>query len=360
MTETSRTFVSMNGDFPNIGDAIIRRLAYDLVRDPAGAIVYSANAPDMWLEQINVSARDTIIRGRENFWKWGRAVARAPRGSTLLLEPGEVILDIGSARREAGLLALALIVKAKGGKIILPPRAAVRPARITLALHRCLCRLASVALWRDRASFERVGVGDLSPDIAFSAGVRTGVPDHDRDLLVVSMRGHRPAPSSEWIRGVKSFAQHASLRIVTLSQVRSDEQRASDLAKALDGTHLPWASGGDLEHEAHLRRLYDSANVVVSDRLHVLIVSSLSGAVPAEVAHCPAPKVRTHFEQIGFDGASLDSASATADEIVEFLAYQASRRAELREKVAEAEHALRLVRETLRRTASPTATADSR
>jgi hypothetical protein len=343
------TFVSMNGDFPNIGDAVIRRLAFDLVRDANGSTVYTANAPDEWLRQIGVSEQDVVVRGRENFWAWAGQVIRAPRHAVLLLEPGEVILDRSSLRREAGLLFIGAIVRARGGHIILPPRAAVRPSPATLAVHRALCRLSHTVLWRERGSVDIVGIGDTSPDIAFRAGIRPGRADDERNLLVVSLRGHRPMPDATWIAALKTFASQSGLQIVTLSQVRGDEGRAEELATKLGGTHFAWAEGGDLEHEDRVRDLYDSANVVVSDRLHVLIISSLSGAIPAEIVDNPAPKVRIHFEQVGFAGASMDSRGAGETEIVSYLNQQAARRPELRNCVERADESLKTTAESVDR-----------
>lgn len=329
----STTFVSINGDFPNIGDAIIRRLAFDWVRAEHGNVVYAANAPEMWLRQVHVSSDDVVVRGRENFWAWAKQVLRAPRRSVLLLEPGEVILDRASARREAGLLALALATRVKGGVVILPPRAAVRPDRLTLFLHRQICRLSNVVLWRNIDSELVVGVGAPSPDIAFSAGVREGLPSLERENLVISLRGHRPVPSDDWFTGISEFAEQNGLSVVTLSQVFGDEGRNAEVAGRLGGTHIPWAEGGDLDHEARVRDVYDNSRLVVSDRLHVLIIASLSGAVPAEIVVDPAPKVRTHFERIGFYGVSLDANGASSSSISDHLQTQIARSAELRLRV---------------------------
>lgn len=358
MVSKPKIYVSMNGDFPNIGDALIRRLAFDWVRGRDGAAVYVANAPDMWLDQINVAPADTVVRGRANFWTWAKLVARAPKGSVLLLEPGEVILDRASFRKEAGLLALAALTRLKGGEVILPPRAAVRPSRATLTAHRALCRISQVALWREESSLRVVGVGKRSPDIAFSAGIRDGLEFEERDSLVVSLRGHRAAPDDTWLTAVRAFAERENLRIVVVAQVQGDEARAAQLAQALGGVHLSWPEKGDIEHEQRLRELYDRTKLVISDRLHVLILASLSGAIPAEIVVSPAPKVRAHFEQIGFMGASRDVTSNSSDEIVEYLTEQIGRSEELRGSVKAADSELRTIRQAVRSRITPRTPGD--
>jgi hypothetical protein len=313
-----RVFVSLNGDFPNIGDAVIRRMALDWVRTNEGVYAYTANAPDMWLEQVGVLPTDTLFRSRSSFGSWAKAILTSPKRPVLVLEPGEVVLDKANLRRELGLLAIFIIVRLKRGVIILPPRAIAKPHPITTFVHKMSIRLANTVLWRDEPSMKAMRFGKSSPDIAFGLDLRVGQATSERGTLMVTMRGRRAMQAPAWHDAIVRFAAEENLSIITFAQVRDDEDRAAELALRLGGTHLRWVDN-DLAHEALLREAYDKARYVISDRLHVLIISSLSGAAPVELASKPAAKIATHFARIGVHDVSMDTTHESEDAIVGFL-----------------------------------------
>lgn len=320
-----KLFVSITGDYPNIGDAFIRRQAVDWVRFAGTALVYARDAPDVWVEQVGVTQADEVLKSGR--LQWLRAIVRQRR-AVVAFEPGEIKLDLRALPRELAFLLMALIVRLRGGVVLLPPRAIAGHHPLTLTVHRQLCRISTVALWRDAASMKLANAGDLVPDIGFSGNSRVGRPDSERRTLLVSLRGRRPVPPAAWFDGLKQFANTRGLKIVTMSQVREDENRSAEVAQLLGGQHLVWETD-DIDHERKLRELYDQSLMVVSDRLHVLIVSSLSGVVPTEVVAKPVPKVRTHFEQIEYSDLTLDCSDKNAIEIAAFLSAQADRRIEL-------------------------------
>lgn len=329
-------FLSVTGDYPNIGDAFIRREAVRWVRHTGPSLVYGRDAPDVWLRQVGVTDADTVLQSGRAKWLWSIVRSRRP---IVAFEPGEVRLDHGALPREILFCVTALIVKMKKGVFVLPPRAVVGGRRATLLVHRLTSRLATVSLWREPKSIEMVGAGELSPDIAFAGDHRQGEQPQDRDKILVSLRGRREYPSDEWIAGVASWAQTRGLQIVTAAQVREDEEKAARLARDLGGTHFAWV-GDDIEHEEQLRELYESVLLAISDRLHVLIISSLSGSVPTEMVPRPVGKVATHFAQVGFEDMSVDSTDFGAAEISQFLERQSTRSVELRERLVEAQQRL--------------------
>lgn len=329
-------FLSVTGDYPNIGDAFIRREAVRWVRDTGPSLVYGREAPDVWLEQVGVTADDTVLQTGRLKWLWAIATRRRP---VVAFEPGEVRLDHGALPREMLFCATALIVKAKKGVFVLPPRAVVGGRRATLLVHRLTSRLATVSLWREPKSIALVGAGELSPDIAFAGDHREGRSTQERDKVLVSLRGRREYPSKEWIEGLSAWTRARGLKIVTAAQVREDEEKAARLAEDLGGEHFEWI-GDDIEHEERLRTLYESVLLAVSDRLHVLIISSLSGSVPTEMVMNPVGKVATHFAQIGFERMSKDSSTMRSEDIANFLDAQAGRSEELRERLVDAQNSL--------------------
>lgn len=242
----------------------------------------------------------------------------------MAFEPGEILLDLPALPREMAFVLVAAVVRLKRGTVFLPPRAlSGRTSPLTLAVHKLLCSLSAASLWRDKASLDAVGVGSLAPDIAFAGPRSLGEPFRERKTLLISLRGHQPYPSGEWLAGVSGWAESSGLRTVTFAQVRADIARNRQLASDLGGEYIEW-EGDALQHEAKLRDCYSRASLVVSDRLHVLILSSLQGATPFELVESPRPKVREHFREIGLHGVSVDAGPLTRAEIAAHLEAQAS------------------------------------
>lgn len=342
-----RTFVSLTGPAGNLGDALIRRLTLAWMRDTSDVlVVYVGEAPTIWLRQVGIRDDAIVLRTKRSVPRWLWMLVTAPRGSVLTFEAGEVPLDKGNGLRELVFLGETLAIRLRGGIVVRPPRGIRAPSQPSTLLHTLAARMSTVSLWRDRVSREIAGTGDLAPDIGFAAGIRTGSPDADRDELIVSLRGTRPHPGADWVDGIRSAAEQAGLRTRTVVQVREDEDRARVLAEELGGTHSPWAGADPIAHEESLRAHYDRARIVVSDRLHVLILASLSGAVPVELVPQPTSKITEAFNTIGYSGLSINTADN--GDIGAVIAAQLERTAELRGCVAEAERRLAALEATIR------------
>ncbi|MFC7404637.1 polysaccharide pyruvyl transferase family protein [Georgenia alba] len=333
-------FAMMTGDYPNIGDALIRERVFAWVRDLTDdADVYVGSAPSQWMERLGVRPFDRVY-GTRQIGRWFAALLRARR-PVLVVEPGELDLGPGVLLRQIAYLAFAVVTRAKGGVVVLPPRAVARGASgASAAVHRLMCTVAQLVWWRNASSVRAIGSGELAPDVAFSEPVYWGGVDEPRTALVVSMRGPRAWPGEQWVEAVRTFAHGAGLEVVCVAQVRQDEERAAELARALRGTHLAWGETSDVEHEQILRDLYRRAALTVSDRLHVLILAALGGAVPVEMAPDPAPKVAEHFATIGYRDLTCDARSATADRMRAHLAVSLARTGEIRQAVLAAQRAL--------------------
>lgn len=317
-------FASLTGEYANVGDGLIRRIALDWVRCDEGVTAFVGSAPDDWIEQMEFGQSDEILCGGPSvFIRWWFRVIFAHSKPIVLFEPGELTLARRNFPLQLSLLLLALVVRLRSGRLILPPRAITRrvealPWKPTLWLHRLLCRLADVCLWRDQWSIDLARHGTLVPDTGFGADVRPGVDTGRRNLLLVSMRGARQMPPNQWCDGIRQWAKTRGFEIVTITQVKPDSARSAALALSLDGTNVEWMGSGPLG-ESKLREMYDQAALVISDRLHVLIISSLSGALPAEIAAAPTTKIASHFATIGDRNASLSCQDLSSDEISSWL-----------------------------------------
>ena len=347
----TRTFISLTGPAGNIGDALIRRSTLDWVRGTSDElVVYVGDAPDTWLHQLAVPTDALVLRSKRSVPRWLWMLLTAPRHAVLVFEAGEVPLDRGNALREFVFLAETLIVRLKRGIVVRPPRGIRAPTFPSAWLHVRAARLSQVALWRDAGSAAIVGGRRVVPDLGFAAGVRPGRSWDERDELVVSLRGSRPHPGDAWVKAVRDTAEAAELRIRAVVQVREDEQRARELAEQLGAVFDPWGDRDAIAQEALLRERYDNARLVISDRMHVLVLAALSGAVPVELVPHPTRKIRDAFHVVGLEGVSLDSSVQDVDAMRAFLQAQLLRRGEVDEGVRRAHDELTLLEAEVRAT----------
>lgn len=345
----TRTFVSLTGPAGNLGDALIRRKTLDWARGTSDhLLVYTGDAPDVWLRQLRVPADTLVLRSKRSVPKWLWMLVTAPPRPVLVFEAGEVPLDRGNVLRELVFLAETVVVRLKRGVVVRPPRGIRAASNPATWLHARAAGLSQVALWRDAASARTAGGGRLAPDIGFAAEPRAGASGGERTELIVSLRGTRPFPGSAWIDGVRATAAGAGLRIRTVVQVREDEERSRALAGALGGVFEPWGGTDPVRQEELLHERFGGAAMVISDRLHVLILAALNGAVPVELVPGPTEKITEAFAAIGLHDLSLDAAAHDAEGIETFLRAQTHRVGEVRRRVAGAVRRLATVEAEIR------------
>lgn len=345
----TRTFVSLTGPVGNIGDALIRRETLDWARGTsAELVVYTGVAPGVWLRQLGVPSDAIVLRSKRSVPRWLWLLGTAPRHPVLIFEAGEVPLDRGNVLRELVFLAETALVRLKRGVVVRPPRGARAPTEPAAKIHGLAARLSQVALWRDRWSAGRIGGGIVVPDIGFAAGIRPGAPWDARGEVIVSLRGGRPYPSADWIASVRATAERAGLRIRTVVQVREDEDRSRELAAALGGDFEPWGERDALDQEALLRERYENARLVISDRMHVLVLAALSGAVPVELVAHPTQKISEAFAAIDLHGLSQDASGLDPATMERFLEASLDRAAEVSARVREAADALAAAESSMR------------
>lgn len=331
MKQQVNVFVILTGVSGNLGDAVIRRRVLEWSRGLGPIHAYVGNTTEAWVEQLEFRDGEAVYNGRKRrAWLKELLFGRGPRA--LVFDPGEVPLGSEHLKSELMFLGIVLALRLRGGFVMRPPRAVGGYSRATAALYRMSSRLSQVVLWRDESSLARIGVGELVPDTAFAEPAQPGLPQDQRSLLLVSMRGKRPLPPTAWFEGIREFARSRGLRIVAMSQVDEDEQRSRELAERFGGEiaeYRAWGDRSDIEQERAIRSLYEQCAYVVSDRLHVLILSAQAGAQPVEIAPRPVPKVATHFATVGLHDVSLDVENASADDVVDFLARHEPQRHEI-------------------------------
>lgn len=305
LNDSNQIMVVATGAYGNIGDAIIRRRIVNWVADLGDIHVYVGNGDGEWLEQLNLK-RDAKIYSAVRKRQWLMLPFQRQPVRALVFDPGAIPLGRSALITESIYVLLSILVKLRGGVVIRPPRGVKPGHSLTLFVHRLGVRLSDITLWRTRASLDLVGIGTLCPDTAFQEEKdwKNAVDAH-RAYFGISLRGKNPFPSDDWFVQMQEIIRVYELTPVIFSQVREDENRSEELAARLGAQHLTWGTISEAEQEERLRDLYKKCTVVVSDRLHVLILAALGGAVPLEITDSPGEKITDHFAQIGIYGLSI-------------------------------------------------------
>ncbi|MET4157282.1 polysaccharide pyruvyl transferase family protein [Agromyces sp. PvR057] len=337
-------FIVLVGGYGNIGDAVIRRRSLEAFRGLGPVHAYVGNAPADWIDQIGLDALNDTIYDASQSRRWVRNMASNRGRKVLVLDPGEVLLTKRQLPKELGFLAMTILARASGAEVLRMPRAVRSPSPMVTSVHRLACRFSNLVLWREKASLDLIGRGTLVADIAFTEPVDE--KEFDRGLMVVSMRGPRQFPNTAWFEGVLLAAAQLRLQLVVVSQVREDEIRGEQIARRLPGAVFqPWGERSDAGQERFVRTLYDRASLVVSDRLHALILGLLHGAGVAEVVPQPSGKAASHFATIGDEDVSRNSMATSPEDIASFLSERVRTKDEARLRVENAR--LELERELL-------------
>jgi hypothetical protein len=177
----------------------------------------------------------------------------------------------------------------RGGVVIAAGVGLKDPAlAATVQFDRAL-REASVMSWRDHASRDAAGFGDVAPDWAFTLGSESSTWSgrEARRFVAVTLRFDRPWPEERWFNAVRALASRHDATIVTVAQVARDAPLAVRLAEALGGIYLVARSTCHDDLDTHVRSVYAQSLAVVSDRAHALIMGATEGAYPLGTAADP-------------------------------------------------------------------------
>ncbi|GAB3067851.1 polysaccharide pyruvyl transferase family protein [Nocardioides zeae] len=346
-------FIVSTGVSGNLGDAVIRRRVLRWFETGSTRHVYVGRTTPGWVEQLELPTTDVVYgAGERRAWLKKLLFGRGRR--VLVFDPGEVPLGREHLKSELVFLLIGIVLRLRGASVVRPPRAVAHVDRPTAWLHQMGCLLSQTVMWRDADSHRTMRCGDLTPDTAFGEPRRAQADEPHR--VAISLRGARPLPPDAWFDAVAEFARASGLLITLSTQVDEDRDRSAELAarfRALGATvdHVEWTDASDLEHERRLRDLYTECKVVISDRLHVLLIAAKCGAIPTEVVPGPKSKCRTHFATAGIHDISLDVAGLPAEEIVAFLGAAAARGPEITALVDAAEARLNAYVEGSRRRA---------
>ena len=341
-------FVPARGQYDNIGDILLRRQLLDWLRDSGPLHVYVGASPHGYDDGLRLRPEDVRYR---SFRSWYLAALRSSARGTgsYVFKPGEIQLTLLGMKEHLSMLPVIALARARRGAVARVGVGSRNFAPLPRALIWPSIALSSVSLWRDAATAEYLGHGEVMPDLAFGDGDGESAPAGRRDLLAVSMRSDRPYPSKAWLEAVRSLADRRGLDIVAVTQVLRDDEKSARLAADLGGTAVRWNGTAHHEHEERLRAVYRRAALTVSDRLHVLVAALTEGAVPAALLVDSSDKIARHFAAAGIHDISVPSAGLDAEDIVRRLDDLLGRRAPILAQLSRARAELEAVRRRLAR-----------
>lgn len=338
MERFASIFTVCTGQADNIGDIVLRRHFLDVLRHRGTLHIYMGAASTEFLEGLCLDPADHIYRDIDT-WTAGLAAGAAAERVLVVDKPGEIILNTDCLRRQLKFWPVfSSVVKRGGGVVRLGVGVRSRPNLPQRILFRLVLSQYQLFTWRDTESLEWLGFGQLAPDWGFGdRGPDRPVEEPDggaaRDTLLLSQRSDRPLPSQKWIEGINRFAQQEGLRIEVVTQVQRDQGRTRELAKLLDCGRLGWTDEHPIEQERRLRERYRRAALVLSDRLHVLIVAMTEGAPSLCMTEYPENKIARHLRAVGYEGGSVRVDDFSPEQISSLCSATLQRREETRAAV---------------------------
>jgi hypothetical protein len=332
--KVTRVFLSTWGQSDNIGDSILRRGQLRTFQNIDGAQLhvhvgrkdFDPNSDDY----VTAIGLDGSEKQYDTAAGWlVRALGSSAAARTILVMPTGEILMPERFRRYWGWWTLigALGAKSRGGAMVQVGAGVrmstvgksaqdgtrvVREAVEVPPLERMARQNMPVVAWRDANTRNSFQVGDVAPDWAFGEGPDPvgglGPAPSERKVLAVTMRSDRDVLTEDKIALIREIADLHGLRIQVYSQVRRDRATMEKLAEILhpgtpavlmrDETHGEW--------EALMRNLYRDSAIVVSDRLHALIIAATEGAIPLALSNWTTEKAVRMLKPGGFDLPSQD------------------------------------------------------
>ncbi|TWH37952.1 hypothetical protein L612_000700000590 [Rhodococcus rhodochrous J38] len=277
-------FMSIAAAEGNLGDIHIRREAAKLLESYAeNGLAYTGRMSKSYVQATGLSHRWSSTSSAFTFVT--KLVSEGVRGRAIIvMAPGPAPLSAGivsSSKRMAIALLFSFLVLL-GNKLIVLGRALRGKAGPALRAERLMESVAEMYLTRDESSTKLLGGKAISaPDLAFKDYRRPEV--RVRKLFLVSLR-HDRSVSTAAVSRLLEAARSLDLEPAFVVQVREDQEINRSLAEKFGIRFEGWDEGvSHIEQEKLVMRLYSDCSVVVSDRLHVLLLGARKGAIPVMV-----------------------------------------------------------------------------
>lgn len=293
-----RVFVFLGGQHENVGDVVLRRELVRALGSTPDLRAFVGRAPGDYVRGLELPSSATIYRSFPRWLAEATAASVKRATSAYVLNAGEV-----SCSSHDGSWHLALLPALAFGRIKDNPavrvgvgaRDRLGPWQWPILLSGRLCKLV---IWRDVESRRLYETGEVGPDWAFREG--SSGSDRPRTHVALSYRGDRQGLSLTTLDAVATWADARGLKPIVVTQVRRDAEYNKHIAAALDCAHVyPGEDADILSIERAARETYGRAEIVLSDRLHALIIGASCGALPLGVFDYKDAKVARTMRAAG-------------------------------------------------------------
>lgn len=340
-----KIYFSAKTQYENLGDGVIGCQLLNLMRRRGDLVVDNRDAPK-WYDavlgiDINESVRDLKIGFKRRLVLDAFRRLRSSSNTYLVLKPGH-IFGGGGLLREIGytgfmLLLFLLRVRIvrygcslgpfnKVGKIFEPIKAACSwdyTARDLLSIeYSKSIGIPKVKYCPDMAFCLDYGNSKQAKKYWFGISFRTGTTSENEGGYTDNLERH--LLGSSWI-------QQASDNLLFVSQVKRDDQYLMGLRDRLKsaGDIICYEESCDSKNKIFLT--YEDVDVVLSNRLHVLLFAASRGAIPVAVVEKEKhKKIVGIFRHIGLEELIFDISGnllldAKLDEVKERAKYYRSK-----------------------------------
>ncbi|HWI31653.1 MAG TPA: polysaccharide pyruvyl transferase family protein [Microbacterium sp.] len=349
-----RILASAVGQYDNVGDTVLRRGFLDHLRTIAPLRVYVGDKTDDYISGLGLHADDIPVRDSK---EWRRAVSKQllTGSGVYAFDTGETEVQAAFAKRYLKLAPLLVVNRLRGG-VAVQLGVGVRESTVWRHPIAAVLRLCHMVSWRDSPSRSIMNLGTVTPDWAFALGSPDELladAERPRPLLAIAVRqglshAAREKPSTEWIDAVAWLAEQLGLRPVVLAQIERDGPLARELAARLGCDAVVWLDDNHARQEERLRAVYRDSAIVLSDRLHAVVIAATEGAVPIALSSGPMDKVTRTLEGAGIPRTSVARDLGDRDAALATIRDALGRRSAIMVAVTTARTRLAAVTDTLR------------
>ena len=310
-----RIFVPITGQFHNIGDVLHRRVLVNWLKEVGEIHLYGGSAPESFVQGLKLSPCEYKFYKKLKLWLVEYFISK---NDHLVFKPGENKLAIKRLVAETILFSIARFKK-NNGKTIRVGIAIDRQQTIFKFFFKAILSHSDKVFWRIKRSKKYFKLGLVCPDLAFY-DFEHSYADVEKKYVVISYRFDRPYPPDQWFLAIKSFCEEKNLKLICITQVQTDNERNQEIADQLGCNHAYWEMQySHLKQEAKIDKIIKQAEMILSDRLHVLIKGSNFCANPVGLLTQNNSKVIDHFEVVGIEDNMFTIDKSDKKEIIQIL-----------------------------------------
>ncbi|MFT4256220.1 MAG: polysaccharide pyruvyl transferase family protein [Pseudoxanthomonas sp.] len=278
----SVAIVSVKAQEDNLGDIEIRSVLLDWITSSGIDVLgYRNSMSDSYMEPFLAYPQ---IRWHENQLRLQASMLKAlARGDRIhfFLAPGPQVFNSQPAEVAKFFVSLAnaKLASISGGGAHVIGRA-FRGSGASRRPTQALAKLAKTLAVRDPMSRECIGhLGNICPDLAFYPEKWDTQPKRYAVFCLRETDGLGPRSFDAAI----TAAKESGLDPVFVVQVRRDNALGTAIAAPLGIPVVRWDEQSHAQQLARVEEIYSQAAVVISNRLHGLILGARAGAVPIMV-----------------------------------------------------------------------------